>query len=155
MIRKATLKDIKSIHSLLQYYGTLGDLLPRPFSELYDHLRDFSVYATPENKVVGCCALQFCWEDLAEIRSLAVMPEYLNRGIGSELAEFAISEARQYNIIQVFTLTYRPNFFERLGFAQVDRSCLPLKIWGGCLTCVKFPDCDEIALMKSLVPENP
>lgn len=150
MIRKATLKDIKAIHGLLQYYGTKGDLLPRPFTELYDHLRDFSVFVTPEDEIIGCCALQFCWEDLAEIRSLAVSPEHLNKGVGSELAEFVISEARKYNIIHVFTLTYRPNFFERLGFVRIDRSRLPLKIWGGCLNCVKFPDCDEIALMKEL-----
>ncbi len=75
MIRKAKSKDIKAIHGLLQYYGTKGDLLPRPLSELYDHLRDFSVFVSPEDQIIGCCALQFCWEDLAEIRSLAVMPE--------------------------------------------------------------------------------
>ena len=154
MIRKAALKDIKAIHGLLQYYGTKGDLLPRPFTELYDHLRDFSVFVSPEDEIIGCCALQFCWEDLAEIRSLAVMPEYLNKGVGSELAEFALSEARNYNITHVFTLTYRPNFFQRLGFVRIDRAQLPLKIWGGCLNCVKFPDCDEIALMKELSYES-
>ncbi len=154
MIRKAALKDIKAIHGLLQYYGTKGDLLPRPFTELYDHLRDFSVFVSPEDEIIGCCALQFCWEDLAEIRSLAVMPEYLNKGDGSELAEFALSEARNYNITHVFTLTYRPNFFQRLGFVRIDRAQLPLKIWGGCLNCVKFPDCDEIALMKELSYES-
>ena len=154
MIRKATLKDIKAIHGLLQYYGNKGDLLSRPFTELYGHLRDFSVFVTPQDEIIGCCALQFCWEDLAEIRSLAVMPEYLNKGVGSELAEFALSEARNYNITHVFTLTYRPNFFQRLGFVRIDRAQLPLKIWGGCLNCVKFPDCDEIALMKELSYES-
>ncbi len=151
MIRKAMLKDIKAIHGLLQHYGDKGDLLPRPLTELYDHLRDFSVYVRPEDdQVIACCALQFCWEDLAEIRSLAVLPEQLNKGIGSELTNFAIAEAREYRIIHLFTLTYRPNFFQRLGFVRIDRSRLPLKIWGGCLTCVKFPDCDEIAMMKEL-----
>lgn len=151
MIRKATLKDIKAIHSLLQYYGNNGILLPRPLSELYDHLRDFSVFVLPEDdKIVGCYALQFCWEDLAEIRSLAVTPEYINKGIGSKLANFAIDEARQYQITHLFTLTYRPDFFHRLGFVRIDRARLPLKIWGDCLHCVKFPDCDEIALMKEL-----
>jgi len=151
MLRKASLKDIKAIHGLLQHYGEQRILLPRPLTELYDHLRDFSVHVSPEDgSVVGCCALQFCWEDLAEIRSLAVLPENLNLGIGSELAAFALSEARQYHITHVFTLTYRPNFFQRLGFVRIDRSRLPLKIWGGCMNCVKFPDCDEIAMMKEI-----
>ena len=151
MIRKAMLKDIKAIHGLLHYYGNRGDLLSRPLTELYDHLRDFSVYVRPEdNQVIGCCALQFCWEDLAEIRSLAVLPEALNQGIGSKLVEFAVDEAREYRITHLFTLTYRPNFFQHLGFVRIDRSRLPLKIWGGCINCVKFPDCDENAMMKEL-----
>ena len=87
-IRKATVKDIRIIHQLLQHYGRLGELLPRPLSELYDHVRDFTVYADQRSgRVVGCCALQFCWEDLAEIRSLAVQPEYVGQGIGRQLAD--------------------------------------------------------------------
>ena len=151
MIRKATLQDIKAIYSLLQHYGNQGVLLPRPYSELYDHLRDFSVYENPEDgQVIGCCALQFCWEDLAEIRSLAVSPDHLRKNIGTQLAQAAIEEAVSYRIHQVFTLTYRPEFFATLGFERIDRSFLPLKIWSGCLFCVKFPDCDEIAMMKRL-----
>ncbi|MFZ3048184.1 MAG: N-acetyltransferase [Desulfatirhabdiaceae bacterium] len=158
MIRKATLQDIKAIYGLLQYYGTKGDLLPRPYSELYDHLRDFSVYEDSiSHEIVGCCALQFCWSDLAEIRSLAVSPDHLRKKIGSQLAEYALTEARQYQITQVFTLTYRPDFFDTLGFERIDRAALPLKIWSGCLFCVKFPDCDETAMMKRLcyTPTNP
>ena len=123
--------------------------MPRPFSVLYDHLRDFSVYS--ENKrVLGCCALQFCWEDLAEIRSLAVVPEMTGRGIGTLLTETVLKEARDYRISRVFTLTYRPGFFERFGFERIDRSDLPLKIWADCILCIKFPDCDETAMMKTL-----
>lgn len=153
MIRKANIKDIKAIHGFLQDYGKKGELLPRPLSELYDHLRDFSVYVDNnegEERVLGCCALQFCWEDLAEIRSLAVHPEYLRKKIGSKLAEAAFAEAKSFNIKKVFTLTYRPKFFEKYGFVKIPRSDLPLKIWGDCLLCVKFPDCDEIAMMKEL-----
>ncbi len=155
MIRKATLQDIKAIYGLLQYYGTKGDLLPRPYSELYDHLRDFSVYDDPDAGIVGCCALQFCWSDLAEIRSLAVSPDHLRKKIGTQLAENALEEARHYQITQVFTLTYRPEFFNTLGFNRIDRADLPLKIWSGCLFCVKFPDCDEIAMMKRLEYPSP
>ena len=151
MIRKAQISDIKAIHRLLDEYGKKGELLSRPLSELYDHLRDFSVYVNDqENKLLGCCALQFCWEDLAEIRSLAVYPEHTNKNIGSTLTEAVLSEAKSYNMKKVFTLTYRPGFFKKYGFVEINRSELPLKIWGDCLLCVKFPDCDAIAMMKNI-----
>lgn len=153
MIRKATVKDIRVIHRLLQIYGEKGELLARPLSELYDHVRDFFVYATPEESVVGCCALQFCWEDLAEIRSLAVHPEHLGKQIGTRLAETAISEATDFRIEKLFTLTYKPEFFKQFDFNIVDRAQLPLKIWSDCMICVKFPDCDEIAMMKKMFYE--
>ena len=150
MIRKATVKDIRAIHSLLQIYGESGELLARPLSELYDHLRDFYVHATTVDGVVACCALQFCWEDLAEIRSLAVHPDHLGKKIGTRLAETAIQEAIEYKIDKLFTLTYKPAFFKQFDFKRIDRSQLPLKIWSDCMICVKFPDCDEIAMMKEL-----
>jgi amino-acid N-acetyltransferase len=151
MIRKAKICDVKAIHALLQEYGARGELLARPLSELYDHLRDFSVHVEPSTEtVLGCCALQFCWEDLAEIRSLAVHPDHVRKGIGSLLAEQALSEARAFRIRRVFTLTYQPGFFENFGFVRIDRGELPLKIWSSCIYCVKFPDCDEIAMMKTL-----
>jgi amino-acid N-acetyltransferase len=151
MIRKATIKDIKPIHSLLQQYGRKGELLPRPLSVLYDHVRDFSVYAdAKDSSILGCCALQFCWDDLAEIRSLAVHPDYVGQRIGSKLVEKVLSEAKSFKIQKVFALTYRPGFFERFGFDRIDRSELPIKIWADCIMCIKFPDCDEIAMMKEL-----
>jgi amino-acid N-acetyltransferase len=120
-------------------------------SELYDHVRDFYVWRTGENHTIqGCCALQFCWEDLAEIRSLAVHPEHLGKGIGTRLTREALEEAQAYNVREVFTLTYEPEFFSRFGFKKIDRSELPLKIWADCIICVKFPDCDETAMVKSI-----
>jgi amino-acid N-acetyltransferase len=151
MIRKATIKDIKAIHALLQQYGRKGELLPRPLSELYDHVRDFMVYVDDKGTgILGCCALQFCWDDLAEIRSLAVHPEHLGGRIGSKLVEHVLSESKSFEIQKVFALTYRPGFFKRFGFQQIDRSELPIKIWADCIMCIKFPDCDEIAMMKEI-----
>ncbi len=151
MIQKATIADIKVIHGLLKEFGHEGELLPRPLSELYDHIRDFSVHNDEaDNQVVGCCALQICWEDLAEIRSLAINRKYWGNKLGSGLVENAILEAKAFNIKKVFTLTYRPNFFEKFGFKQIERSELPLKIWADCILCVKFPDCDETAMMMEL-----
>ena len=151
MIRKANIKDVKAIHGLLQEYGKKEELLARPLSELYDHIRDFCVYMDESDKqMIGCCAMQFCWEDLAEIRSLAVLPEHLGKNIGTKLVETVLQEAKSFNVKKVFTLTYKPDFFKQFGFIQIERSDLPLKIWTDCIICVKFPDCDEIAMMKVL-----
>jgi len=151
MIRKAKLYDVKAIHSLLQHYAVKGELLPRPLSALYDHVRSFSVSVDErKNLIVGCCSLQFCWEDLAEIRSLAVHHDYQGKNIGSELTTTVLSEAKDFDTKKVFTLTYRPEFFRRFGFVQIERSDLPIKIWADCITCVKFPDCDETAMMKEI-----
>ena len=151
MIRKAILDDINAIHALLALYSKKGELLARPLSKLYDHLRDFWVFEDPEQKkVVGCCALQFCWEDLAEIRSLAVDPDFTGRGIGTILTERSIQEAVYFKVKDLFTLTYRPTFFEQFGFSTIDKNVLPIKIWADCITCVSFPNCDEIALLKKL-----
>ena len=151
MIRKATIKDIKSIHRLLSEYGVKGELIQRPLSQLYDHVRDFSVFVNPDNDtVVGCCALQICWEELAEIRSLAVHSDFWKKKIGSKLVEEAINEARKFKITKIFMLTYKPEFFKKFDFRIIDRSELPLKIWGDCILCVKFPDCDETAMMKEV-----
>ena len=151
MIRKANIQDIKPIHRLLQEYGRKEELLARPLSQLYDHLRDFSVYVDENNQqLTGCCALQICWEDLAEIRSLAVHPDHMGKNIGKRLTEMVLQEAKSFQVKKVFTLTYKPNFFKQFGFVTIERSELPLKIWGDCIICVKFPDCDEIAMMKEL-----
>lgn len=155
MIRKANIEDIKTIHAMLKYYGDKGKLLARPLSLLYDHVRDFSVFVDPAtNQIAGCCALQFCWEDLAEVRSLAVVENRQAEGIGTRLIETAFKEARQFKIKKLFTLTYELDFFKKFGFTVIDRSELPLKIWADCIHCVKFPDCDEIAMLKILESPN-
>ncbi|MCK5098200.1 MAG: N-acetyltransferase [Desulfobacteraceae bacterium] len=154
MIRKAMIKDIPSIHSLLRYYGEQGDMLARPLGRLYDHLRDFWVFIDEKNnEIVGCCALQFCWEDLAEIRSLAVKEGHKSLGAGTLLVDRCIQEAIVFNIAKLFVLTYQSSFFKKFDFKIVDRSELPIKIWSDCMFCVKFPDCDETAMIKSLRKE--
>jgi amino-acid N-acetyltransferase len=151
MIQKAALNQIKAIHKLLKEFGDKGQLLSRPLTTLYDHVRDFSVYIDQADKsVIGCCALSICWEDLAEIRSLAVNQERWGKSIGAQLVLAAISEAKSFNIKKLFTLTYQHGFFKKLGFEIIDKSELPLKIWSDCISCVKFPDCDEIAMIKRI-----
>jgi len=149
MIRKANLGDIKEIQRLIKLYAPRGGVLPRSLSELYDHLRDFSVFIR-NRKVIGICALHICWDDLAEIRSLAVEEEDQSKGIGAKLVRACLKESRLLGVKRVFALTYQPKFFEKLGFEIVDKAALPHKIWADCLKCVKFPDCDETALIKEL-----
>ena len=150
MIRKSKIKDIQEIHKLLRDFSSKELLLPRPLSELYDHLRDFVVYEDEKKGVVACGALQFCWEDLAEIRSLAVDKKFMKKKIASNIVVSLIKEAKKYGINNLFTLTYVPDFFLRFGFKIISREKLPLKIWADCINCIKFPNCDETAMMLDL-----
>lgn len=150
MIRNAGIKDVKPIHDLLQHFSAQGLLLARSLSSLYDQLRDFKVAEDPEvvpSGVAGVCALHVCWENLAEIRSLAVVESRQGRGVGSRLVRACLEEAGRFGINRVFTLTYQPDFFARLGFRSIDKGELPHKVWSDCIHCPKFPDCNEEAMI--------
>ncbi len=147
MIRKATLKDIKLVHKLISEQAKAGNLISRAISELYSQVRDFVVRTENGSEgIIGCAALHIVWEDLAEIRSLAVETEYQKKGIGSELVQALLVESRAMEINRVFVLTDRTKLFERLGFSQIDKNMLPHKIWADCIRCNKFPECDEVAM---------
>jgi len=151
VIRKAKVADVKFIHQFLSEFSSRGEVLPRSLSEIYDNLRDHFVYCHEgEEAVVGACAIHVSWEDLAEIRSLVVKEEFRKRGIGRTLVESCIAEARELGIRRVFVLTYKTHFFENRGFHIIEKSILPHKIWADCLKCVKFPDCDEVAMMREI-----
>jgi amino-acid N-acetyltransferase len=145
--------DIQKIYKLLQYFSDKDLLLGRSLSSLYDQLRDFTVFVEKEEehpdeeKLIGVCALHICWDNLAEIRSLAVAEGYQDRGVGRQLVNTALAEADSFGITRIFTLTYQPEFFRKLGFADVDKSELPHKVWSDCINCSKFPDCNEEALI--------
>ena len=152
IIRKAQIKEVGQIHRLLGLYAGQGLLLPRSLSEIYDHLRDFFVMEnrSKNGEIIAVCALGICWEDLAEIRSLAVMEGYQGKDYGSLMVGRCLEEALDLGVKKVFTLTYVTGFFSKLGFKQIEKSALPHKIWADCFKCPKFPDCDEIAMMKAL-----
>lgn len=149
MIRKAILQDARQIHQLLLRYAKDGVVLSRSLMDIFEAIRDFYVFVEGE-KVVGAAALNICWEDLAEVRSLVVAEGNAGQGIGRHLVEACLSEARQLGIGRVFALTYQQRFFEKLGFVEIEKSELPQKIWGDCIKCAKFPECDEIALSINL-----
>jgi len=149
MIRKAKISDVKDIQKLLTNYASQGQMLSRSLSELYDSLRDFYIFED-EGRLVGTSALHIVWEDLAEVRSVAVAADAGGRGIGSQVVGACLDEARVLGLKRLFCLTYKPEFFAKFGFQVVDKSELPHKVWGDCIKCVKFPDCDEIAMTLDL-----
>ena len=156
VIRKARIGDIKKIHRILSVYTTEGTVLPRSLSELYDQLRDFFVSVHPgDGSIAGTCSMHICWDRIAEIRSLAVVQESQGAGIGTRLVKACIDEARQLEVDQIFVLTYATKFFRKFGFRKVDKAVLPHKVWSDCMKCVKFPDCDEEAMILELtVPKR-
>jgi len=150
MIRHARIPDARAIHQLLLTYANQGQLLGRSLADIYENIRDFYVYEE-DGLVLGTGALAISWEDLAEVRSLAVANGQAGKGIGRQIVETCLDEARDLGIKRVFALTYQPEFFKKLGFSDIEKSELPQKIWGACLNCVKFPDCDELALAIDLL----
>jgi len=149
MIRKARIKDVKQMQVLINGFAKKDIMLARSLSELYENIRDFWVKEL-KGKVVGCAALHMSWENLAEIKSVAVLKKFHSKGVGRELISACIDEARQLGIEKVFMLTYKPKYFKRFGFKEIAHASLPHKIWAECIHCPKFPDCKETALLKIL-----
>jgi amino-acid N-acetyltransferase len=149
MLRKARITDVKEIQKLLSHFANRGDMLSRSLSELYEAIRDFYI-VEESGMLLGVAALHIVWDDLAEIRSVAVAEDAGRKGVGTEVVNACISEARELGLKKLFCLTYKPDFFARFGFRVVDKSELPHKVWGDCIKCVKFPDCDEISMIMEL-----
>jgi amino-acid N-acetyltransferase len=145
-IRKARIADVKAIQKLVNEFARREEMIPRSINELYENVRDFFV-CEEQGAIEGACALHVLWEDLAEIRSLAVRKESQRKGIGKNMVKRCVAEAKSLGIRRVFALTYQPLFFKKMGFEEIDKSSLPQKIWGDCVRCPKFPECDEHALI--------
>lgn len=148
-LRKARIGDVPQIHTLVNSFAGRGEMLGRSRSELYEGIRDFFV-VDDAGVILGCSALHINWEDLAEVRSLAVTPDHQGKGMGRRLVEACVEEARSLGIGRVYALTYRAGFFEGLGFKKVPKETLPQKVWGDCLKCPQFPNCDEDAVIREL-----
>lgn len=148
-IEKARIDDIPQVHRLVNYFADKGDMLPRAMSELYENIRDLFVVKDNE-QLIACAAFHIFWSDLAEIRSVAVAEDKQDQGVGALLIQACLDEAGDLGLETVFTLTNKPDFFERFGFHRVDVMELPRKVWGECQRCPKFPNCDEIALVRNV-----
>jgi len=149
MIEKAKIEDAPEIMALVNRFAQQELMLPRSLNDTYESLRDFCVYRR-DSRMLGCAALHVSWKGLGEIRSLAVHESVQGQGIGRELGERCLDEAREFGMERVFVLTYVPDFFARFGFEPYSKDDLPHKVWAVCIHCPKFPDCDEVALMKYL-----
>ena len=147
--RPAAIGDVPYIHHLLEIYAAQGNLLPRTMSELYRHLRDFFVIEV-RGKVAACGALEIFTENLGEVRSLVVDDEFKGLGFGRMLVERISAEARAIGLKRLMALTYVAPFFHKLGFKTVAKDTLPEKVWGICVKCYKFNNCDETAVLLEL-----
>ena len=148
-VEKARIGDVPQIHQLINYFADRDEMLARSLSEIYENIRDYFVVRQGE-RVLACAALHISWADLAEVKSVAVAEDTHQQGIGAQLVEVCLKEAKELGIPTVFCLTYQPAFFEKFGFSQVDKMELPRKVWTECYRCPKFPDCGEVALIYNL-----
>jgi amino-acid N-acetyltransferase len=151
-IRPARVGDVPAIHDLIRTFADRKLMIRRSLGELYESIREFLV-ATDEEKVIGCVALHVFWEDLAELKCLAVAESAQGQGVGRMLVDATWEAARELQINTVFTLTYVAEFFEKLGYHRIDKADLPHKIWNECVRCPLFPNCQEIALLRSFHAE--
>lgn len=149
MIRKAAIEDAASIHQLVNSFARRGEMLARSLSEIYENIREYYV-AIERGKVVGVTGLHVNWEDLAEIKSVAVAAGHRGKGLGRQLVEACIQEGLGLGIRKFYLLTYIPAYFRSLGFKPIDRNTLPHKVWNECLKCPTFPNCTEKAMMMRL-----
>jgi len=150
-VRKALMHDISPILNLINGYAAEGIMLPRTEFELSEAIRDFTVVLAG-NDLLGCGALHFYSPTVAEIRSLAVHEHAKKLGVGRNLVEALVAESENYELAAVFAFTYVVEFFQKVGFHQVERGALPLKAWKDCVRCPKFQACDEIAVLRVLRP---
>ena len=149
IFRKAKFSDVEAILKLINDYAAQGLMLARARNTIYESLRDF-ILAEEDGQVVGVAALHLVWDELAEIRALAVHPAKIKTGIGQIIVDRLTEEAKQLGVKTLFALTYQPGFFIKLNFREVPKESVPQKMWKECINCPKFPNCDEIAMVKEL-----
>ncbi|MDR3124582.1 MAG: N-acetyltransferase [Endomicrobium sp.] len=148
-IRAAKVADVKEMHDLIKHYADNKEMLHRSLNAMYESIQEF-VVLEHENRVIGCGALHVSWVDLAEVKALAVSEDFKGKGFGRKIVEKLHENAKYLGIEKVFTLTFKPEFFKKLGYSVISKEMLPHKIWSECVNCYLFPDCGEVALLKSI-----
>jgi amino-acid N-acetyltransferase len=148
-IRPARVGDVPAIYELIRTFADRKLMIRRSMGELYESIREFIVAVDDEDRIIGCVALHVFWDDLGELKCLAVAEEAQGRGIGRQLIDSCWEAARELELDTIFALTYAIEFFERGGFHQIDKAELPHKIWNECVRCPLFPNCQEVAMIRS------
>lgn len=148
-LRRARAADVQAIHRLINHFAERDEMLPRSLNELYENLRDLYV-VDDDDDVVACCALHVTWEDLAELKGLAVREDHRGNRLGRQLVEACLQDARDLGLARIFLLTYIPRYFERFGFREIEKAQLPHKVWSECIRCPKFPDCGEVSMILDI-----
>jgi len=145
-VRQATMKDVDQMLEIINQYAQQGLMLPRTKLSICEHLQSF-VVAHDGESVVGVAGLHILWEDLAEIRSLAIAERAQGMGVGRQLVRYLVEQCKVLGIARALALTYQQEFFEKCGFRVVPKETLPQKVWKDCINCAKLPVCDEIAMI--------
>jgi len=148
-IRQAKVTDVKEMHKLVEFYANNGEMLHRSLNTMYENIQEYIV-VEDKNKIIGCGALHVSWEDLAEIKALAVSEKYKKKGIGKKIVQTLQKNAQNLGINKVFALSFKPEFFIKLGYKVIPKETLPHKIWSECVNCHLFPDCGEVPLLIEL-----
>ena len=149
-IRPAKVTDVKEIHKIVEFYAENKEMLHRSLNSTYENIQEYVVVENEEGKVIACGALHVSWEDLAEIKALAVSPKYKGQGLGRKIVHKLQKNAEELGIAKVFALSFKPEFFIKLGYKVIPKETLPHKIWSECINCHLFPDCGEVPLLISL-----
>jgi amino-acid N-acetyltransferase len=146
---KPTFADVEIMLEIINDYAEQGLMLSKSRNAIYENLRDF-VLAEDNGKIIGVAGLHLVWNELGEVRSLAVVKDVCQKGVGRKLVELLTEEAKQLGVKNLFALTYQQGFFEKLGFRVIAKETVPQKMWKECIDCPKFPNCDEIAMIKEI-----
>ncbi|WZO95898.1 N-acetyltransferase [Isosphaeraceae bacterium EP7] len=154
-IRPARVGDVPAICDLIRTFADRKLMIRRSLGELYESIREFFVAVDDDGRVIGCAALHVFWQDLAELKCLAVSEQAQGRGTGRMLVDACWNAARELELSSVFTLTYVDHFFEKCGYHKIEKSELPHKIWNECVRCPLFPNCNEIALLRTVDSATP
>jgi len=148
-ISHAKVSDVKQIHKLFEFYANNKEMLHRSLNAIYENIQEYMV-AEENGVIIGCGALHVSWDNLAEIKALAIAKDYAGKGIGRKIVSVLEKNALKLDVSKTFALSFKPGFFQKVGYEVISKEILPQKIWSECINCHLFPDCGEVPLLKDL-----
>ncbi len=149
-VRQAKIRDVPRVLDIINGFAREGLMLSRGPQVVFEDIRDFMVLVDDAEIVHGTGAFHVYWDDVGEIRSVAVERELQKAGYGTTIVKTLLEEAKRLEIPRVYVFTYAPGFFKKLGFKTVRKEDLPQKMYAECANCPKYFFCDEIAMLLHL-----